>query len=78
MLRVGNKITRNKTVHQSEHGVLDGAKGIKMPAVTNGMLRCVNRMWGVGAHDPEKVKVRLNKDSGNHIQSSTRGEQNCF
>ena len=58
MVGVGNEITCDKTVHKSKHSVLNGADGIKMPAVTNSMLWCVNRMREIGAHDAEKNKYQ--------------------
>ena len=54
MVGVGNEIACHKTVHKSKHTILDGADGIKMPAVTNSMLCCVNSMREIGAHDAEK------------------------
>ena len=59
MISVGNKIACNKTMHQSKHRVLDGADGIKMPAMTDSMFWSINCMWEVGAHDPEKSKGQI-------------------
>jgi hypothetical protein len=41
-------------MHETEHGVLNGADGIEMPTMTNRMLWTVHRMWLIGTHDAKK------------------------
>jgi hypothetical protein len=59
---------------------LNRAYGIEMPAVTNGVLWGIDRVWEIGAHDPKKTNVRvLNKDNWKWIlQSGAWGKQNSF
>ena len=56
MVSVCNEVASDKAVDQAKHGVLHGANGVKVPTMTNRMLRCVDGMWKIGAHDSKKSK----------------------
>jgi hypothetical protein len=56
VVSVGDEITTYKTMHQSKHGVLDGANRVEMPTMTYGVLWGVNCMWEIWAHNPENTQ----------------------